>query len=353
MKKILFLMLATILFILPTQAQGVDTVLAIGKCWAGIMSTSATTVDVQFGSMNNSYSSYSVTAYTAASTSTLTVWTKSWNNSVWKQVGLVDLSDGANVVSITASTTAKEFLILDTQPYKMRVLFSGSASSTTTVLVTGKFGSVISGTAIGGTTVSLTSPTTIGLGTGTNNIGNVTYTAQSSQTVNGTVSLPNDVVSDSGQVIGLATATYTAGVVIAQSTSAASCSLIALPNAPRVSGGSGFIAQILLIGLTATTNNSVTGTIGVAFYQSTAGGTSFGDGANYQPTIAILRGRVGQDSVNVSTWGTNGASVFTGHKFCFIPFKCDAGSVLYMRLFTISAVPLKDMIFYKITYARN
>jgi hypothetical protein len=306
------------------------------------MSTSATTVDVQFGSQNNSYSSYSVTAYTVASTSTLTVWTKSWNNSFWKQVGLIGLSDGANVTSISASTTAKEFLILDTQPYKIRVLFSGTASSTTTVLITGKFGSVISGTTIGGTTVSLTGANTVGLGTGTNYIGST--------------SLPNDNALDSARfnLSYQGSGTYTIGYVIGAATSPSTtpCPMIRLSNAGRVAGGSGYITQIIFFHDSATS----TGTIRATFSRDSTGLTMFADKVPYAPSFEALTQRVTSDTVQMFAGTGSGTSFSKGIKSCFLPYVCSAGSTsLWMRLSSESAIVLKNggCIFYKVTYARN
>jgi hypothetical protein len=171
--------------------------------------------------------------------------------------------------------------------------------------------------------------------------------------INSTVTLSNDVASDSGQVIGLATATYTAGVVIAQSTAAGSCYLIPLNNASRTSGGAGYITKIILLGSTGSTNNSVTGTIGITVFSVSAGGTVFASGANYQPSAAVSRGIVFFDSVQVSTRGTSGASIFRGIKSCFWSYKCDPGSVLYMRLHTDTDMLLKEWLWWRVDYARN
>lgn len=163
--------------------------------------------------------------------------------------------------------------------------------------------------------------------------------------------LKNNVISDSGQIIGIATGTHTAGTVIGQASSANSCSLISLNNSSLVSAnnGNGQVAEIILIGSTVGTN-SVSGTIGIEFFQSTSSNTTFGDGSDYQPSIAIERGTVGFDSVNMSKTGFANANIFRGIKSCHISYNCGTGNKLYMRLYAISDILLDGMLWYRIVY---
>lgn len=120
-----------------SQSNNIDVTLSGVKYRLDTLTTAIDTMDVRYGPTNQ-YPSYTITAYTLSGTDTLTVYTKSWNNSFWSQVALVDLSTLSSVTTIAASTTKKEFVIADTSPYAIRVISSSDDGSSTVVLITGK-----------------------------------------------------------------------------------------------------------------------------------------------------------------------------------------------------------------------
>ena len=78
------------------------------------------TLDVQFSSaVRPGY--YSISLYTSTGTDTVNVYTYSPNRSFWVKHGMVDLSDNSDVTQIIITTTAKEFVVLDREPVKIRL----------------------------------------------------------------------------------------------------------------------------------------------------------------------------------------------------------------------------------------
>ena len=139
MKKILFV-IALIGMTFTAKSQDVDTTITSSHVFyfKDTLTTTIDTVDVEFNWAVLGTNTYTIVAKSSAA-DTLTVWTRSMDGTIWSQVGMMDLSSGSYVASIVASTTGKEFEILDPQPNKIRVISTSNDGSTCIVIYQAKY----------------------------------------------------------------------------------------------------------------------------------------------------------------------------------------------------------------------
>jgi len=82
---------------------------------------------------------YSVVAYTTTGTDSAQIFTLSANSAVWIQQGVIDLSANTTATQIIATTTPKEWVLLDPDPKKIR-LTTEDASASMVIILAGKKG---------------------------------------------------------------------------------------------------------------------------------------------------------------------------------------------------------------------
>jgi hypothetical protein len=120
-----------------TGAQAQDTSVVVTKSfYADSLKTTHDTIDVYVGGMSASY--YTITVYTDAGTDTVLVYTSIPGGNTRVQHSLVDMTDRSTVTQIVATTTAKEYAILDTRPGIIRVYSPGTTSVITRFVIGGK-----------------------------------------------------------------------------------------------------------------------------------------------------------------------------------------------------------------------
>lgn len=134
-QKAISAMAILFLFVIPMKAQDATLTMDATGYWDTTMTGVRDTFDIVPG--NKRFECYTITAK-ATGADTLTVETLSFNESIWSQHALQDLASGSNVTSVIASTTAKEFLILDPQIRKMRFVVTDADTASISVVVQGK-----------------------------------------------------------------------------------------------------------------------------------------------------------------------------------------------------------------------
>jgi hypothetical protein len=139
MKKLLLftLLIPTILFATTPTTTRIDTTVAT-TYFVKILTPSIDTVDVTFSSPQR-FNAYTIVA-TSTATDTLKVYIQSKDGSVLSQQGVINLAADSAYSLIPAGTASKEFLILDPQPPKIRVVSTSMDASTTTIILAGKNG---------------------------------------------------------------------------------------------------------------------------------------------------------------------------------------------------------------------
>jgi hypothetical protein len=323
-KKLIFTLILLFLTCdLYAQTNNIDYVVPYGRVYYRFTLTAAIdTADLNFLD-RNAITYYTITTVSTA-VDTIQVWTLSIDGVTWVQKGIIDLASQSIVTEINATTTAKEFLLIDPQPVKIRLISTSNDASTCTVLISGKKGIL--------------------------GIGNLS-----------TVSIQNDVQYDSAAFSlpsgGASAALHAIGDVVAPSLTAASCPAIFLPTAARTTTGSGpgsggYITYFALLVDSAIN----AGTVQATFTEDTVGMSYIADNAAYARTMPMGRKTIGTATVNFTGQGTSGASCSFAEANCMIPYRTKAGSAgIYMRLSAVTAVTFKygGTIWYKVSYDRN
>jgi uncharacterized protein (DUF1800 family) len=98
------------------------------------------TADVVISGTNNKRYDYISIVLSSSATDTVTVYTLAKNGTTWTQNSLTDLSTNGNVASAIMTTTAREFIVNNPQPMKIRLLLLGEDGSTVSAIVQGKYG---------------------------------------------------------------------------------------------------------------------------------------------------------------------------------------------------------------------
>jgi hypothetical protein len=136
MKKIIFL-LSVFVGMAFSQSNNIDTAV-YAKVVSITMTATIDTVDINFGTAyKDKFTSYMITASNASGADTIEVYTKSWDSDVWSQCAVVDLSILSSATTIASSTTRKDFIIANPNPYKIRLISTSNDASTTSIKVTG------------------------------------------------------------------------------------------------------------------------------------------------------------------------------------------------------------------------
>ena len=134
MKKFLFVLI--FLVYIPLIAQDVNVNVS-AKFYRDTLTTTKDTIDVNL-LYPERFNRRTITALTTTDTDTINIYTKSWDNQLWIQQGLIDLSDNSNKTNIIITTISKEFLINDPEPYRIRLIAVG-VSTSCIIIVTGKY----------------------------------------------------------------------------------------------------------------------------------------------------------------------------------------------------------------------
>jgi hypothetical protein len=101
------------------------------------LTTAVDTLDVSFNS-DLYIKDYIITARTLAGADTVQVWLLAQDALTWVQQGVVGLADLADGTQIIVSTTAKDYLIADSLPTKIRLISTSNDGSSTVVIVAGR-----------------------------------------------------------------------------------------------------------------------------------------------------------------------------------------------------------------------
>lgn len=140
MKKLIF-----ILLLLPVLAfsQSNNMYYDFGNVGYASM-TLTNSIDSAFvvtGGMSGKKFDYITLVLNSSSTDTVTVWTLSrLDTTTWVQKSLLNMTSGSTVTLASCTTTRQEFLILDPQTFRVRLLLSGEDASTVTAVIQGKYG---------------------------------------------------------------------------------------------------------------------------------------------------------------------------------------------------------------------
>ena len=138
MKKLFFLLLIPFVAYATTPTTTrIDTVIT-GTYYNKTLSRTIDTVDVTFASPQR-FNAYTI-MITSSATDTLNVYIQSKDGTVWGQQGVVEFARDTVLQTIPASTTSKEYLIIDPQPPKIRIVSTSMDLSTTTIILSGKNG---------------------------------------------------------------------------------------------------------------------------------------------------------------------------------------------------------------------
>ena len=230
------------------------------------------TVDVAFSSPER-FTSYTIVA-TSTVTDTLNVYVQSKDGTAWVQRGLVDLSTGTMVSFIYATTISGEYLIVDPQPLKIRIVSTSMDASTTTIILQGKTGIPTQGTNI------------------------------------------NTIFMDTARILMTASSAVTYSVGDNLGGSFYGLTVV------RSNGMGGTITSVELCG---DTSNSTGASFDILFVKDSTGFTSgLTDNGAYTTNFDMDKWYVGQDSVQFYKYGTTGGA--KGYKQTSISFKCLSNS---------------------------
>lgn len=133
LQKIIFLvlLLGSITF---AQTNIVDSTIA-ASTYRGTLTTATDTMDLKF-SNTAAYTYHTVLVYCTAGADTVEVYVQVRDQGgEWSRISLIDKPSGSTVTSIAASTTKKEFILLDSYLQKIRYI-STSDDGSSTVIVT-------------------------------------------------------------------------------------------------------------------------------------------------------------------------------------------------------------------------
>ena len=141
MKRAINIVLGVMLFASLLQAQSNNISVVVGNdttYYSCGMTASIDTAEIVFSTPHKRlFDCYTVTAVSSAVDSLL-VQTLCANGTTWVAMGSVNLFSGAATDTINVTTAAKEYLINDPEPRKIRIISLSDDASTTTAIVTAK-----------------------------------------------------------------------------------------------------------------------------------------------------------------------------------------------------------------------
>jgi hypothetical protein len=322
MKKIIKLFILIVCFALTVNAQSnnLNKSVASGDYFSrDTLTASVDTADIATGQAGVNYSRWVIQIYTTTGTDTINVYTKSNDGKYWIQRSLQDQIDNSITSNIIASTTAKEYTVLDSKISTIRLVSASDDASTTVFIVSAESGAEISG-------------------------------------INSIDNIKSDTVSMSLPTGGAALPLHAIGDVVGQSLTAASCPLLKLPNAARNTNGSGAGSGGYITHIYVEADSIPAGIILATIIKDSTGMTYMADNAAYAPTYNMGKNVVDAVPLSFTAQGTNGTGKIIASASCLIPYTCIAGSqALYLRISCITAVTFKygGSLFIRITYDRN
>jgi hypothetical protein len=137
MKHLISLLAIVVLFSLSAFAGDIDTV-GVKYYYQDTLTATLDTMDIAFTNPER-FSDYSIQIYATSGADTINVYTLSKDGNFWTQVAMTDLSSGSAVTQIITSTTPKEFVLLDPQPNKIRLICADAGSASSVFVVCGKY----------------------------------------------------------------------------------------------------------------------------------------------------------------------------------------------------------------------
>lgn len=136
MKQLLFILMLTANIDVCAQDKNV---LVTPAWYRDTLTATRDTVDLAFARADEKLlNSWSVVAAATTGTDTLKVYTLSADGTTWSQCALFDVASGTYVTSIIVTTTAKEFLLADPVPNKIR-LMTDDVSASCIAITAGKY----------------------------------------------------------------------------------------------------------------------------------------------------------------------------------------------------------------------
>jgi hypothetical protein len=121
----------------PAQSNNVSETIEWKTFYRDTLTATLDTMDIKFLSPER-FDTYSIVAYTTAGADTVTVCTKTNDDTTWVPCGLADMMDADDTVSIVIGTVAKEYELLTSQPNRIRLVSASNDASTTIFIVQGK-----------------------------------------------------------------------------------------------------------------------------------------------------------------------------------------------------------------------
>ena len=140
MKKLIF-----ILLLLPvlafSQSDNIYTSFGnVGYVSVGLTASLDTADITPAGQNGKKFDFITIVAFSSA-VDTLQVFTQAkYDTTVWIQKALTDMTLGTTVTTAILSTTKKEWIIQDPQPFRVRIISTSNDASTSTAIVQGKYG---------------------------------------------------------------------------------------------------------------------------------------------------------------------------------------------------------------------
>lgn len=139
MKNLIF-----VLLFLSSVAYSQDrTGSPTGNFYKDTLTASRDTIDVPVSAMKSSSKYFSVTMYNTVGVDTVEVYTLSKDATIWSKHAVVSLASDSTTTTAITSTTPVEFVILDTDPAKVRFVSLSNDASTTVFVFAGKDGELI------------------------------------------------------------------------------------------------------------------------------------------------------------------------------------------------------------------
>jgi hypothetical protein len=140
MKKLL-----SLIFIVPllafSQSDNINTSFGNVGYKSVTLTTAIDTADIlPAGQNGKKFDFITVVGYSSA-VDTVQVFTQAKHDtSIWVQKALTDMTSNTTVTTIILSTTKKEWLIVDPQPFRVRLISTSNDGSTSTLITQGKYG---------------------------------------------------------------------------------------------------------------------------------------------------------------------------------------------------------------------
>ncbi len=136
MKNILLCIMLLLTMVGAAYSQDTSAI-ASKTFYSDSLTTTKDTIDVQFRGDELGLKFYTITCYSTA-VDTILVYTLSADGTMWSQHGVKNLASNAAAVAVFSTTTKQEFLIIDAQPKKIRLISTSNDGSVSYFVLAGK-----------------------------------------------------------------------------------------------------------------------------------------------------------------------------------------------------------------------